>query len=267
MADKISGANLHDRRDFLKQTALAATAGLTASSLLSSSGCSAAQSAGAGSCRLTETNKVVLFQGDSITDWGRNRSKENTPNDSQCLGSGYVLLAAGALLDEYSSVKPVIYNRGISGNKVFQLAERWEKDCVALKPGMVSILVGVNDFWHTLNGGYKGTLETYQNDYRALLERTKKALPEVKLVICEPFVLKCGSVKQDWFPAFDGYRAAAKKIAAEFKTVFVPFQSAFDKAVKNAPPQYWAADGVHPTVAGTHLMAKTWLKTVFGIKS
>ena len=267
MADTTSNVNRQDRRDFLKQTALVATAGITASSLLSSSGCSAIQSAGAGAFHLTETNKTVLFQGDSITDWGRNRGKENAPNDQQCLGSGYVLLTAGALLDEYSNIKPFIYNRGISGNKVFQLAERWDKDCIELKPSLVSILVGVNDFWHTLNGGYKGTLETYQNDYRALLERTKKALPGVTLVICEPFVLKCGSVNEKWFPAIDGYREAAKKVSAEFKNIFVPFQSAFDKAVENAPPNYWAADGVHPTVAGTHLMAKTWLKTVFGIKA
>ncbi len=222
MADKISGANFQDRRDFLKQTALVATAGLTASSLLSSSGCSATQSTGAASCRLTETNKVVLFQGDSITDWGRNRSKENTPNDSQCLGSGYVLLTAGALLDEYSKIKPIIYNRGISGNKVFQLAERWDKDCIALKPDLLSILVGVNDFWHTLNAGYKGTLETYQNDYRALLERTKKALPAVTLVICEPFVLKCGSVNQKWFPAFDGYRDCREEGGSRIQNDFCP---------------------------------------------
>jgi lysophospholipase L1-like esterase len=267
MAGTTSNVNRQNRRDFLKQTALMTTAGLTASSLLSSSGCSATQSASAGAFNLTETNKTILFQGDSITDWGRNRGKENAPNDSLCLGSGYVLLAAGALLDEYSNIKPFIYNRGISGNKVFQLAERWDKDCIELKPGLLSILVGVNDFWHTLDGGYKGTLETYQNDYRALLERTKKALPEVTLVICEPFVLKCGSVNQKWFPAFDGYRAAAKKLAAEFQTIFVPFQSAFDKAVEIAPPNYWAADGVHPTVAGTHLMAKTWLKTVFVFKA
>jgi lysophospholipase L1-like esterase len=267
MADKISIANLHNRRDFLKQTALAATAGIAASTLLSSSGCSAKEVSGKGAFTLTETNKVVLFQGDSITDWGRNRSKESAPNDSQCLGSGYVLLTSGALLDEYSNIKPFIYNRGISGNKVFQLAERWDKDCLELKPGLLSILVGVNDFWHTLTGNYKGTLDTYQNDYRALLERTKKALPDVTLVICEPFVLKCGSVNEKWFPAFDGYREAAKKLSAEFKTIFVPFQSAFDKAVESAPPNYWAADGVHPTVAGSHLMAKTWLKTVFGLKA
>jgi len=267
MAEEISNVTCNNRREFLKQTALAATAGLTASTLLSSSGCSATQVSGKGPFTLAGSNKIILFQGDSITDWGRTRSKENTPNDSQCLGSGYVLLAAGALLDEYSNIKPFIYNRGISANKVFQLAERWDKDCIELKPGLLSILVGVNDFWHTLDGGYKSTAEIYQNDYRALLERTKKALPDVTVVICEPFVLKCGSVNEKWFPAFDGYRAAAKKVASEFKTIFVPFQSAFDKAVESAPPQYWAADGVHPTVAGTHLMAKTWLKTVCGIKA
>ncbi len=265
MAEKISNVTRNDRRKFLKQATLAATAGLTASTLLSSSGCSAIQASAKRPFTLTEPNKVILFQGDSITDSGRTRSKENAPNDSQCLGSGYVLLAAGALLDEYANMKPYIYNRGISGNKVFQLAERWDKDCIELKPGLLSILVGVNDFWHTLNGGYKGTVETYQNDYRALLERTKKALPDVALVICEQFVLKCGSVNEKWFPAFDGYREAAKKVASEFKAIFVPFQSAFDKAVEIAPPKYWATDGVHPTVAGTHLMAKTWLKTVCGI--
>jgi lysophospholipase L1-like esterase len=255
------------RRDFLKQTALAATAGLAASSLLTSSGCSTMESSGTSAYKLTEKNKIILFQGDSITDAGRNRGKENTPNDSQCLGSGYALLTTGAILDEYSKVGPVIYNRGISGNKVYQLGERWDKDCISLKPDLLSILIGVNDFWHTLDGGYKGTLEIYQRDYHTLLEKTKKALPDVTLVICEPFVLKCGSVNEKWFPAFDGYRSAAKKIAADFKATFVPFQSVFDKAVKTAPPQYWAADGVHPTVAGAHLMAKTWLKSVFGLKA
>ena len=75
-----------------------------------------------------------------------------------------------------------IYNRGISGNKVFQLADRWDKDCLDLRPDVISILIGVNDIWHSLNGNYDGTVEKYDNDYRALLTRTLKALPEVKLV-------------------------------------------------------------------------------------
>ena len=78
-----------------------------------------------------------------------------------------------------------IYNRGISGNKVFQLAERWDKDCIALKPTVVSILIGVNDIWHMLNGKYDGTVAIYERDYRALLTRTQRELPGVRLVICD----------------------------------------------------------------------------------
>ena len=56
----------------------------------------------------------------------------------------------------------------------------------------------------------RGTVEKYETDYRALIKRTKEALPNVRLVICEPFVLKAGDVDDKWFPGFDGYRAAAR---------------------------------------------------------
>ena len=92
--------------------------------------------------------------------------------------------------------------------------------------------------------------------------RTRQALPAVKLVICEPFVLRCGAVNDKWFPDFDGYRAAAKRIAGEFKAVFIPFQSMFDDAAQKAPPAHWAADGVHPTMDGAYLMARTWVAAV-----
>jgi lysophospholipase L1-like esterase len=168
------------------------------------------------------------------------------------------------LLAEHSEAKPRIFNRGISGNKVYQLAERWDADCIALKPDIVSILIGVNDYWHTLKHGYDGTVEKYEADYRTLLERTRRELPMVTLVICEPFVLRCGEVNENWLGEFDRYRSAAKKISAKFNTIFVPFQNVFDEAVKKAPPSYWAADGVHPTMAGAYLMAQAWLKAVLG---
>ena len=72
------------------------------------------------------------------------------------------------MLAEQADAGLKVYNRGISGNKVFQLANRWDKDCIALKPNIVSILIGVNDIWHTLNGEYNGTVEVYERDYRAL---------------------------------------------------------------------------------------------------
>ena len=135
---------------------------------------------------------------------------------------------------------------------------RWEKDCVALKPDVLSILVGVNDIWHKLNGRYDGTVKDYETGYRKLLAETQAKLPATRIVICEPFVLRCGAVTDKWFPEFDDRRAVAHKLAAELKLTFVPFQAMFDEAAKHAPPNYWAGDGVHPTLAGHALMAKTW---------
>lgn len=205
-----------------------------------------------------------MFQGDSITDAGRNRGRQNNANDQSALGTGYVLFAAARLLAEHCDAKPKIFNRGISGNKVYQLAERWDADCIALKPDVVSILVGVNDYWHTFKHGYEGTVEKYEGDYRILLEHTRRELPTATIVICEPFVLRCGEVDENWFPEFDRYRAAAKKISIQSGAIFVPFKIIFDEASKKAPPQYWAADGVHPTMAGAYLMAQAWLKAVLG---
>ena len=204
---------------------------------------------------------VMLFQGDSITDAGRNK-KDPKPNEQKSFGKGYAWMAGSQLLISNPAHKLTLYNRGISGNKVHQLATRWDKDCLDLKPDVLSILIGVNDIWHGLNGRYDGTVKTYENDFNALLERTKKALPKVQLVICEPFVLKCGAVTEKWFPEFNKYRTVAKKMAQAHHAVFVPFQSMFNEAVKYAPPNHWAGDGVHPSPHGASLMAHFLLNSI-----
>lgn len=246
------------RRNFLK-TSGAALGVVSAASLLA-----LPQSAAAATASRVKVAKgnVILFQGDSITDAGRSRKQEetNAPNNQAGMGHGYAWLTAAGLLVDRPKDELKTFNRGISGNKVYQLAERWDADCLALKPDVLSILVGVNDFWHTLDFGYNGTLEVYERDYLALMERTKKALPKVKIVVCEPFALRCGAVKDKWFPEFDNYRAAARRVAEKHRAVFVPFQSMFDEAIKYASPAYWAKDGVHPSDAGAALMAQYWLK-------
>ena len=207
-------------------------------------------------------NGVILFQGDSITDSGRKKDS-NDYNSTSAMGSGYALLAAGNLLKAHAGKNLKIYNKGISGNKVFQLADRWETDCFSLKPNVLSILIGVNDFWHMKNGNYDGTVEIYRKDYIALLERTKAQLPNVQLIIGEPFAVRGTSAVDDsWFPEFDQYRQAAKDIAGQFDAVFIPYQQIFTEAQKQAPAVYWTPDGVHPSLAGAELMAQAWLKAV-----
>ncbi|MFG0334689.1 MAG: SGNH/GDSL hydrolase family protein [Maioricimonas sp. JB049] len=248
------------RRTVLTDAALGA-AGLAAFGQLHQTA-AAAESSPSGS--LVESNDVVLFQGDSVTDAGRDRKTAGKANHQPALGKGYAWMAASELLTTHPDAGLQIYNRGISGNKVFQLSDRWQSDCLDLKPDVLSILIGVNDIWHHLNGRYDGTVEVYEKDYRALLERTQQALPDVRLVICEPFVLRCGAVDDSWFPQFDGYRAAAKRVADSFNATFVPFQSMFDTAVQYAPPEHWAGDGVHPSPFGAALMASFWTNAVLG---
>lgn len=261
MKDQSMQTGRTTRRGFLRGTAAAA---LGAASVGALSGCGDEKIAlpGVGRGKLIKKNSLILFQGDSITDAGRDRRRENNANDSRALGKGYAFLAACQLLARCAGDELKIYNRGISGNKVFQLAERWDKDCLSLKPDVLSILIGVNDIWHKLNGNYDGTVEVYEKDYDKLLTRTRKALPDVRLVVCEPFVLRCGAVNDKWFPEFDGFRQAAAKVAAAHGAVFIPFQAMFDKAVEKAPPSHWAGDGVHPSMAGAALMAQAWIDSV-----
>lgn len=202
--------------------------------------------------------EVVLFQGDSITDAGRDRDRAGA-NDPRALGRGYPALIAAELLRDSPKLGLQVYNRGISGNKVPDLDARWKADCLDLKPAVLSILIGVNDIWHKLNGRYEGTVKQYRDGLAELLMRTRTALPETRIVVCEPFVLRCGAVNETWFPEFDERRAAAREVAQEAKATWVPFQSMFDKAVAfGTKPEYWAKDGVHPSLAGHSLMAKTW---------
>ena len=211
---------------------------------------------------LFEKGNTVLFQGDSITDAGREKERE-LPNNPSSFGSGYAFLAASALLNALPEKDLTIYNRGISGNKVYQLADRWQKDCLDLKPDVLSILIGINDYWHFRNGKYDGTVEIYENDFRKLLTSTKEKLPNIKLVICQPFaVTNTRAVDETWIEPVKIFQVAAKKIAEKFDAIWVPFQEVFDEAVKHAPASYWTGDGVHPGMTGAQLMAEAWLRAV-----
>src|SRR5437762_8331483 len=226
------------RRDFL-----AATATMAAASQLPIGAVTDPPQAAAAK------GSVVVFQGDSITDAGRKRESADA-NAAGALGNGYPLLVAAAVLAERATSGLQFYNRGISGNKVPDLQQRWTTDTLDLKPDVLSILIGVNDFWHTLDHGYTGTVKDYEDQYTALLQQTRQVIPNLQLIVLEPFVLRTGAVDARWFPEFDERRAAAARVAAGARAAFIPLQTVFNEKARLAPPQYWAADGVHPTAAG-----------------
>jgi lysophospholipase L1-like esterase len=210
---------------------------------------------------IVTSGAVLLFQGDSITDWSRDRSIAEA-NDVRALGTGYPFLLAGELRARHPERDLQVFNRGVSGNTVEDLRARWAHDTIDLKPAVLSILIGVNDKWHTLMGTYTGTAEKYETGYRTLIETTRAALPATRLVIMEPFVLRAGAVSDAWFPDFDKYRAAARRVAESAKATFVPLHDMLQDLARKASPAYWAADGVHPTVAGHAAIARQWLDRV-----
>lgn len=207
------------------------------------------------------TNAVILFQGDSITDVGRNRNAAQA-NNGGALGDGYPFLLASAILRDNPTRGLSIYNRGISGNTVPDLKARWEADTIALKPTILSILIGVNDIWHKLNGQFNGTVQDYETGYTELLQSTRAALPDVRIVVMEPFVLLTGSVHENWFPEFDERRAVAARVAKAARATFVPLHEMFADLAKGSAPDYWLRDGVHPTLAGHAAITERWRKVV-----
>lgn len=240
---------MSDRRGFLK-----AAGGTLGAALIAGRDPLAAEPVAAGSKPAPLT---ILFQGDSITDNGRNRTAAE-PNGTAQLGGGYPYLVAAEALAAEPARGLRFFNRGISGHKVPDLAARWNTDTIALKPDVLSILVGVNDFWHKLLNGYTGTVEDYEKGYGDLLAATRAALPATRIIVLEPFTLRTGSVDGRWFPEFDARRAAAARVAKAAGARFVPLQSIFDRLTRNTPPAFWAADGVHPTPAGHAVIARAW---------
>src|SRR5699024_1470311 len=239
----------YSRRGFL-QSITAASLGAASTSFWPSEDASESAS-------LTE-GATILFQGDSITDAGRNREL-NGANEG--LGNGYAFLATAQMRHLHAKLGPLCYNRGDSGNKVFQLANRWKEDTLELNPDVLSILVGVNDFWHRLTSSYEGTAETYEKDLRKLLQRTRTQLPDTTIILGEPYAVQEGSaVDEQWYPDFRAYQKAARNAAHDYETGFIPFQAVFDGASQRVEPTYWTEDGVHPTLAGSHLMAEAWLQ-------
>lgn len=206
-----------------------------------------------------QQDDVILFQGDSITDAGRKRDNLG-PNDTGAFGNGYAMIAASTLLNRYADKNIQVYNRGISGNRVPNLISRWEADAIQLRPTILSILIGVNDFWRTVDRGDHNTPELYKQQYQQLMDTTLEKLPNVKLIIGEPFGVKgVKHVTDAWFPEFPRYQEAAREIAKEYNAMFLPYQSVFDKAASRGSGDYWTTDGVHTSLAGANLMAEAWL--------
>ena len=216
----------------------------------------------------------VLYIGDSITDggWGRSggsakASKDRNHTDlNHVYGHSYMMLCAAYYQSQWPDDDWQFWNRGISGNTLYEMADRWQEDALDLQPDVISILIGTNEAGKSISAveksGRKATVEdfdyaTWEQTYRHLLDTTRQVLPNVQLVLCTPFHTPArGAVK---CAVIDSLCSIVRQMAKDYKAVLVPFDSMFKELQKNQPnPKYWIWDGIHPTAAGHLRMAELW---------
>jgi len=202
---------------------------------------------------LIQPNDRILFTGDSITDCGRIRDQEKH------LGGGYAAFIGARLQAYLASPDLQIFNRGISGNRASDLLGRIEPDLLALKPTVVSILIGINDVWRRYDRNDPTSAEAYEKSYRTILDRINHEL-EARVVLLEPFLLHVPDDRHAWREDLNPKIDVVRKLAAEFDAELIPLDGLFAKMATQAPAAFWAGDGVHPSAAGHALIAEAWLE-------
>ena len=226
---------------------------------------------------------TVLFTGDSITHGGRGACMDG----NHILGHGYQEIVCGILAAANIENMPKFMNKGVSGRTMLQIAEEWEKDALAYRPALISLLAGVNDISRSLNEDTESFAEKYLSAVESILKRSFETLPDVKFFLCEPFY-RDSENKDDQYKYFphpvceadfvfgnrncveetlrkyaeklDAVCGAMPSLAKKYGALFVPFRDIFDNPPENVHPSYLIWDNVHPTFVGHRLMAERWLE-------
>lgn len=198
----------------------------------------------------------IVFQGDSITDAGRDKRNYHD------MGNGYPKFTSQQLRDMFPDVDFEFINQGISGNRTCQLFDRLYLDAIAFNPDIITVLIGVNDIWHRYGGGkIETTDEQIETNYRAILNRLKKQT-NAKIVMLAPYLLDSKDVDH-MRDDLERVLTIEKKLAAEFADAFVPLDELFAEAVKTQPePLFYSNDGVHPNQNGAQFIAKHLVDTL-----
>lgn len=197
----------------------------------------------------------ILFQGDSVTDAGRDYA------DSADMGNGYPRYASAMLQDAFPAIDFEFVNLGISGNRTENLVQRLERDFVDIQPDIVSIMIGINDVWHHYSHGILTTDEAFEANYRQVLDALK-ARTNARIFIIQPFLLETVDPgKQELCEELVRKQAIVKRLADEYADLYLPLDEVLHTQTEEEPV-YYTADGVHPTPNGACYIGEAYLKAI-----
>mgnify|MGYP002624787719 CR=1 FL=1 len=207
----------------------------------------------------------ILFIGDSITDgkWGYEcNGTRNLDDMNHIFGHSYMYICASHFMSAYPERDYKFFNRGISGNTIADISNRWQADAISLNPDVISILAGINDIICTPD--FAVDTVGFEQSYRNILTASRMHNPDVRIVLGEPFTEQGFRVDAEGRArmACESLSRIVRRLALEYDAVFVPYQSMFDKLCAAGDVTYWIWDGVHPSPAGHYKMAELWQKYV-----
>lgn len=197
----------------------------------------------------------ILFQGDSITDAGRDR------NDPHHLGNGYPKYAAQLLKERFPDKSLEFLNLGVSGNRTCDLVARWQADCINWQPDIVSIMIGVNDTWRAFDQNDPTTVEQFEANYRKILTDVREHT-RANILILEAYLLRNEPGKDTWREDLTPKIDATRRLALEFADAYIPTDGLLAAASVAQSPVYWSEDGVHPNENGARFIADYYAETV-----
>lgn len=220
--------------------------------------------------------KRVLFVGDSVTDggWG-NSAGQATPtaernqwDQNHIFGHSYMMLCAAHFLAANPENDLEFFNRGISGDDLQRIEDRWQEDVISMNPDIVSLLVGTNDIHYYLEKKESAfDYQQWEQRYRHLLDELRSANPKVKIILGTPFVARVGRIgeSEDFALREEMVHRLAdivEKIAKDYGAILLRYDTLFASQKQihpTVPMKHWIWDGIHPTAAGHQLMVDLWI--------
>ena len=197
---------------------------------------------------LLKNGQTILFIGDSITDCGRRDS--NAP-----LGCGYVKLFSDLLAIREPARRVTIINKGISGNRVVDLADRWTDDCLRHRPDWLSVKIGINDLHCTLGMTPQAVpAEKFEEVYGQILDQTREALPKCRILLIDPFYISGDtagpSFRNEVLKLLPRYIQVVHEISQKYGTRLVRTHGMFRRLIGHHDPDLFCPEPVHPNLTG-----------------
>jgi len=198
----------------------------------------------------TPEKLTLLFYGDSITDCNRNREEDDS------FGDGYVNVVAQTLEQVYDEVDWTIINKGIGGNRVVDLLERFDQDVLPFRPDLICLFIGINDVWRRYDNNDPTTVEVFEEQYNTLMKRIDRELPDTAVIIIEPFVLPVPKDRIAWREDLDPKIAAVRRVARDYADYYIALDGLLAQLTVEAfEMEALAPDGVHPSELGHRVIA------------